>query len=165
MLKTVSNLWLFHIPKIFSKVPQLVAPLIQALLSGFCWCFHWLDKRPALKEQSSANQYNFSNCFSYFFFPSYYLTRVLMLLKFYFCWFHSSCPSCVLLPEPFFCSLLFVSLFICVCAAIFLGSFRMPYHEIRRMIVEVDEGQLTEPMIQVLQPICGAMKTFMFFLA
>lgn len=33
--------------------------------------------------------------------------------------------------------------------AIFLGSFRMPYYEIRRMIVEVDEDQLTEPMIQV----------------
>lgn len=27
----------------------------------------------------------------------------------------------------------------------------MPYHEIRRMIVEVDEEQLTEPMIQVQQ--------------
>lgn len=25
----------------------------------------------------------------------------------------------------------------------------MPYYEIRRMIVEVDEDQLTEPMIQV----------------
>lgn len=36
-------------------------------------------------------------------------------------------------------------------AAIFLGSFRMPYQEIRRMIVEVDEEQLTEPMIQVRQ--------------
>uniref|UniRef100_A0A8C4EUY6 Diaphanous-related formin 3 n=1 Tax=Dicentrarchus labrax TaxID=13489 RepID=A0A8C4EUY6_DICLA len=34
--------------------------------------------------------------------------------------------------------------------AIFLGSFRMPYQEIRRMIVEVDEEQLTEPMIQNL---------------
>ncbi|XP_041639883.1 protein diaphanous homolog 3-like isoform X2 [Cheilinus undulatus] len=34
--------------------------------------------------------------------------------------------------------------------SIFLGSFRMPYHEIRRMIVEVDEEQLTEPMIQNL---------------
>uniref|UniRef100_A0AAQ4QAI6 Diaphanous-related formin 3 n=1 Tax=Gasterosteus aculeatus aculeatus TaxID=481459 RepID=A0AAQ4QAI6_GASAC len=33
---------------------------------------------------------------------------------------------------------------------IFLGSFRMPYQEIRRMIVEVDEEQLTEPMIQNL---------------
>lgn len=39
--------------------------------------------------------------------------------------------------------------FICFPAAIFLGSFRMPYYEIRRMIVEVDEDQLTEPMIQV----------------
>ena len=35
------------------------------------------------------------------------------------------------------------------CAAIFLGSFRMPYEEIRRMVVEVDEEQLTESMIQV----------------
>lgn len=33
--------------------------------------------------------------------------------------------------------------------AIFLGSFRIPYQEIRRMIVEVDEEQLSEPMIQV----------------
>uniref|UniRef100_A0A8C1RDE5 Diaphanous-related formin 3 n=1 Tax=Cyprinus carpio TaxID=7962 RepID=A0A8C1RDE5_CYPCA len=32
--------------------------------------------------------------------------------------------------------------------SIFLGSFRMPYEEIRRMILEVDEDQLTEPMIQ-----------------
>lgn len=39
--------------------------------------------------------------------------------------------------------------FLFVFAAIFLGSFRMPYNEIRRMIVEVDEEQLTEPMIQV----------------
>ncbi|KAM6979926.1 protein diaphanous homolog 3-like [Aplochiton taeniatus] len=34
--------------------------------------------------------------------------------------------------------------------SIFLGSFRMPYLEIRRMILEVDEDQLTEPMIQNL---------------
>ncbi|XP_056134273.1 protein diaphanous homolog 3 [Lampris incognitus] len=34
--------------------------------------------------------------------------------------------------------------------SIFLGSFRMPYEEIRRMIVEVDEEHLTEPMIQNL---------------
>uniref|UniRef100_A0A8C6M6Q9 Diaphanous-related formin 3 n=1 Tax=Nothobranchius furzeri TaxID=105023 RepID=A0A8C6M6Q9_NOTFU len=33
---------------------------------------------------------------------------------------------------------------------IFLGSFRIPYQEIRRMVVEVDEEQLTEPMIQNL---------------
>ena len=38
---------------------------------------------------------------------------------------------------------------VCVSAAIFLGSFRMPYQEMRRMILEVDEEQLTEPMIQV----------------
>ncbi|XP_061618855.1 protein diaphanous homolog 3-like isoform X3 [Phyllopteryx taeniolatus] len=36
------------------------------------------------------------------------------------------------------------------CRAIFLGSFRMPYKEIRQMILEVDEEQLTEPMIQNL---------------
>uniref|UniRef100_A0A7N6BB30 Diaphanous-related formin 3 n=1 Tax=Anabas testudineus TaxID=64144 RepID=A0A7N6BB30_ANATE len=41
-------------------------------------------------------------------------------------------------------------LFVCLCTAIFLGSFRMPYQEIRRMILEVDEEQLTEPMIQNL---------------
>ncbi|KAB5559402.1 hypothetical protein PHYPO_G00028620, partial [Pangasianodon hypophthalmus] len=34
--------------------------------------------------------------------------------------------------------------------SIFLGSFRLPYEEIRRMIMEVDEEQLTEPMIQNL---------------
>ncbi|KAM7405962.1 hypothetical protein PAMP_000371 [Pampus punctatissimus] len=34
--------------------------------------------------------------------------------------------------------------------SIFLGSFRMPYQEIRQMILEVDEEQLTEPMIQNL---------------
>ncbi|KAJ3593867.1 hypothetical protein NHX12_006201, partial [Muraenolepis orangiensis] len=34
--------------------------------------------------------------------------------------------------------------------SIFLGSFRIPYEEIRRMIVEVDEEQLTESMIQNL---------------
>ncbi|XP_060732155.1 protein diaphanous homolog 3 isoform X1 [Tachysurus vachellii] len=34
--------------------------------------------------------------------------------------------------------------------SIFLGSFRLPYEEIKRMIVEVDEEQLTEPMIQNL---------------
>ncbi|XP_047437384.1 protein diaphanous homolog 3-like isoform X2 [Mugil cephalus] len=34
--------------------------------------------------------------------------------------------------------------------SIFLGSFRIPYQDIRRMIVEVDEEQLTEPMIQNL---------------
>ncbi|KAK3533897.1 hypothetical protein QTP70_034810, partial [Hemibagrus guttatus] len=34
--------------------------------------------------------------------------------------------------------------------SIFLGSFRLPYEEIRRMILEVDEEQLTEPMIQNL---------------
>uniref|UniRef100_A0A8C6LZG8 Diaphanous-related formin 3 n=1 Tax=Nothobranchius furzeri TaxID=105023 RepID=A0A8C6LZG8_NOTFU len=34
--------------------------------------------------------------------------------------------------------------------SIFLGSFRIPYQEIRRMVVEVDEEQLTEPMIQNL---------------
>ncbi|KAF7703658.1 hypothetical protein HF521_022665 [Silurus meridionalis] len=34
--------------------------------------------------------------------------------------------------------------------SIFLGSFRLPYEEIRRMIVEVDEEHLTEPMIQNL---------------
>ncbi|XP_066503722.1 protein diaphanous homolog 3 isoform X1 [Hoplias malabaricus] len=34
--------------------------------------------------------------------------------------------------------------------SIFLGSFRLPYEEIRRMIMEVDEEQLTESMIQNL---------------
>lgn len=34
----------------------------------------------------------------------------------------------------------------------------MPYYEIRRMIVEVDEDQLTEPMIQVQQDLHKAVK-------
>ncbi|KAL2087591.1 hypothetical protein ACEWY4_016419 [Coilia grayii] len=34
--------------------------------------------------------------------------------------------------------------------SIFLGSYRMPYVEIRRVILEVDEEQLSEPMIQNL---------------
>lgn len=34
----------------------------------------------------------------------------------------------------------------------------MPYYEIRRMIVEVDEDQLTEPMIQVQQDLHKAIK-------
>nr|XP_057944944.1 protein diaphanous homolog 3-like [Doryrhamphus excisus] len=34
--------------------------------------------------------------------------------------------------------------------SIFLGSFRMPYKEIRQMILEVDDEHLTEPMIQNL---------------
>nr|XP_043886532.1 protein diaphanous homolog 3-like isoform X2 [Solea senegalensis] len=34
--------------------------------------------------------------------------------------------------------------------SIFLGSFRMPYQEIRRMVLEMDEEQLTESMIQNL---------------
>ncbi|MFT7818003.1 protein diaphanous homolog 3 [Arapaima gigas] len=34
--------------------------------------------------------------------------------------------------------------------SIFLGSFRIPYEEIKRMVLEVDEEQLTEPMIQNL---------------
>lgn len=36
----------------------------------------------------------------------------------------------------------------------------MPYHEIRRMIVEVDEEQLTEPMIQVQQILHKMVKMF-----
>lgn len=33
--------------------------------------------------------------------------------------------------------------------AIFLSSFRVPYEEIKMMILEVDETQLAESMIQV----------------
>uniref|UniRef100_A0A669BM11 Diaphanous-related formin 3 n=1 Tax=Oreochromis niloticus TaxID=8128 RepID=A0A669BM11_ORENI len=47
-------------------------------------------------------------------------------------------------------SLRHISLFFSPPVAIFLGSFRIPYQEIRRMIVEVDEEQLSEPMIQNL---------------
>lgn len=54
----------------------------------------------------------------------------------------------------------FVVYFVCFCVAIFLGSFRMPYQEIRRMIVEVDEEQLTEPMIQVRQVLHQVVKLY-----
>lgn len=40
----------------------------------------------------------------------------------------------------------FVSYFL---AAIFLGSFRMPYQEIKNVVLEVNEAVLTESMIQV----------------
>ncbi len=36
----------------------------------------------------------------------------------------------------------------------------MPYQEIRRMILEVDEKQLTEPMIQVVQALHEVFKLF-----
>uniref|UniRef100_A0A8C6Y6C8 Diaphanous related formin 3 n=1 Tax=Naja naja TaxID=35670 RepID=A0A8C6Y6C8_NAJNA len=39
---------------------------------------------------------------------------------------------------------------LCVFLAIFLGSFRVPYEEIKRMILEIDEAQLSESMIQNL---------------
>lgn len=48
-------------------------------------------------------------------------------------------------------NILYIAKHLFLCAAIFLGSFRMPYQEIRQMILEVDEEQLTEPMIQVGQ--------------
>lgn len=34
-------------------------------------------------------------------------------------------------------------------SAIFLGSFRMPYEEIKNIILEVDEEKLSEALIQV----------------
>lgn len=34
-------------------------------------------------------------------------------------------------------------------AAIFLGSFRLPYEEIKNAILEVNEAVLTESMVQV----------------
>uniref|UniRef100_A0A670YAK8 Diaphanous related formin 3 n=1 Tax=Pseudonaja textilis TaxID=8673 RepID=A0A670YAK8_PSETE len=39
---------------------------------------------------------------------------------------------------------------LCVFLAIFLGSFRVPYEEIKIMILEIDETQLSESMIQNL---------------
>lgn len=36
-------------------------------------------------------------------------------------------------------------------SAIFLGSFRMPYEEIKNIILEVDEMKLSESLIQVSQ--------------
>lgn len=43
---------------------------------------------------------------------------------------------------------LFVLLFVTL-AAIFLGSFRMPYEEIKNVILEVNEVVLTESLVQV----------------
>jgi len=34
-------------------------------------------------------------------------------------------------------------------SAIFLGSFRLPYEEIKNIILEVDEEKLSESLIQV----------------
>lgn len=65
----------------------------------------------------------------------------------------------MLLPTLWMISDVLIYLFdFCFSAAIFLGSFRMPYCEIRRMIVEVDEDQLTEPMIQVRQDLHKVVK-------
>lgn len=50
-------------------------------------------------------------------------------------------------------------------AAIFLGSFRMPYQEIKNVILEVNEAVLTESMIQVrskvvlLEPALSSLRT------
>lgn len=38
---------------------------------------------------------------------------------------------------------------LCFVSAIFLGSFRMPYEEIKNIIMEVDEEKLSEALIQV----------------
>lgn len=53
-----------------------------------------------------------------------------------------------------------IFLFFFLSVAIFLGSYRMPYQEISRMIVEVDEEKLTEPMIQVGQALHKVAKMF-----
>ena len=42
-----------------------------------------------------------------------------------------------------------MALFFPLLLAIFLSSFRVPYEEIKMMILEVDETQLAESMIQV----------------
>lgn len=36
-----------------------------------------------------------------------------------------------------------------ITTAIFLGSFRLPYEEIRDIVLEVDEDRLSESLIQV----------------
>lgn len=40
--------------------------------------------------------------------------------------------------------------------AIFLGSFRIPYEEIKNAILQVNEKVLTESMVQVLTECCYA---------
>lgn len=42
------------------------------------------------------------------------------------------------------------NLFVFACIAIFLGSFRLPYEDIKTAILEVNEKILTESMVQVL---------------
>ena len=65
------------------------------------------------------------------------------------------------------CVFAFLSLCVCVCVcvcvcarapapAIFLGSFRMPYEEIKMVILEVNEKVLTESMVQVQMEILVA---------
>lgn len=39
--------------------------------------------------------------------------------------------------------------FLSITTAIFLGSFRLPYEEIRDIVLEVDEERLSESLIQV----------------
>lgn len=46
--------------------------------------------------------------------------------------------------------------FLFITTAIFLGSFRLPYEEIRDIVLEVDEGRLSESLIQVRVCLSGA---------
>lgn len=48
----------------------------------------------------------------------------------------------------YLCESLMVTMFASI--AIFLGSFRLPYEEIKSAILEVNEKILTESMVQVL---------------
>uniref|UniRef100_A0A663MQ93 Diaphanous related formin 2 n=1 Tax=Athene cunicularia TaxID=194338 RepID=A0A663MQ93_ATHCN len=47
--------------------------------------------------------------------------------------------------------------------SIFLGSFRLPYEEIKSIILEVDEEKLSESLIQVCENFSGFVHTFGFF--
>lgn len=60
------------------------------------------------------------------------------------------------LPEMVcFCISIFFDLLILMMyywiSAIFLGSFRLPYEEIKNIILEVDEEKLSESLIQVCE--------------
>ena len=62
---------------------------------------------------------------------------------------HSLSSALLLNLSQSFSYLLYYGSFFPLLLAIFLSSFRVPYEEIKMMILEVDETQLAESMIQV----------------
>ncbi len=67
---------------------------------------------------------------------------------------HSDVKSLTGLLNTVIYSVVYSELCVCVCvcvcvAAIFLGSNRMPYEEMKNVILEVNEKVLSENMVQV----------------